>query len=49
VFALMRRAGPEIALGRLTELYPEISHRRLTEALARVQFVAETWGRLSGE
>ena len=49
VFAMVHRVGPEMAISRLVELYPRISHKRLTEALARVQFTAETWGRLSAE
>jgi len=47
IFALVRRHGPENSLSRLAELYPRIRHDRLTEAIARAQFVAETWGRIS--
>ncbi len=46
VFRLVNRVGPEIALGRLSELYPGISTTQFTEALARANFVAAILGRL---
>lgn len=49
VFALVRRFGPERALQKLVERLPTISHDLLTEALARVLFLAETVGRISAE
>lgn len=49
VFALVKRNGPEVALSKLSELYPRIKHDRLTEAVARAMFVAETWGRISAD
>lgn len=49
VFAMVKRIGAEQTLGRMAELYPSISHARLTEAIARFLFVAETWGRLSAQ
>ena len=39
--------GPEAAMEKLAELFPEMDDSELTEQLSRVLFVANTWGRLN--
>lgn len=47
VFAAIRSDGPEAALARLAELYPQMDYAALQERLARMIFVSEVWGRLN--
>lgn len=49
VFDLIRKQGPDEALGHLAEAYPQMDDVKLQQLLARMIFVAETWGRLNGE
>ena len=42
-------SDPEGFLGELSSTYPDISVDGLTERLARVLFVADCWGRVTGE
>ncbi|MCC7413356.1 MAG: DUF935 family protein [Gammaproteobacteria bacterium] len=42
----LAREAPDELLGRLAERYPDMDDAALQELLARVIFVAETWGRL---
>lgn len=44
----LAQSQPEQLLARLAGLYPEMDDSALMERLARVMFVAETWGRLNG-
>jgi len=44
----LAQSQPEQLLERLAGLYPEMDDSALVEQLARVMFVAETWGRLNG-
>lgn len=44
---VLEQDGPTALLGRLAELYPALDDADLQEKLARVLFVAQTWGRLS--
>lgn len=48
VFNLVRELGPEAAMNRLVEVYPGIDAEKLTEAIARVNFVAYLMGRVNG-
>ena len=48
VLELIRNTGPEAALARLAEVYPDMDDAALTERLARLIFIAETWGRING-
>jgi phage gp29-like protein len=41
------QSDPEQLLARLAGLYPAMDDSALMEQLARVVFVAETWGRLN--
>lgn len=41
-------ASPEVLLGTLAELYPEMDASGLQERLARVIFTARLWGLLHG-
>jgi phage gp29-like protein len=43
----LAQTNPEQMMTRLADLYPEMNTDQLTETLARVMFVAETWGRLT--
>lgn len=49
VFDLIRKQGPDEALGHLAEAYPDMDDGKLQQMLARMIFVAETWGRLNGD
>jgi phage gp29-like protein len=44
----LAQTQPEQLMARLATLYPELDDAALAEQLARVMFVAETWGRLHG-
>lgn len=45
----INRGGSEAELlGALAEAFPDMDEKALTEALHRLQFVADTWGRLHG-
>jgi len=43
----LARDAPDELLGRLAERYPDMDDSALQELLARVIFIAETWGRLN--
>lgn len=43
----LAQTQPEALLGQLAELYPQMDDSLLQEQLARLLFVAETWGRLN--
>ena len=45
----INKEGPEAAMERLAELFPQMDDRELTEQLANVLFVADTWGRLNAQ
>jgi phage gp29-like protein len=47
LFDVIAKHGPDEALGYLAEAYPDMDDRRLQDLLARVLFVADTWGRLN--
>ena len=49
IIKLVDEQGPEVALGQLAEVYPDMDESQLQERLARVMFVAETWSRLHAE
>jgi len=46
-FDLIRKHGPDEALGHLAEAYPDMGTDRLQDLLGRMLFVADTWGRLN--
>ena len=45
----INKEGPEAAMERLAELFPQMDDRELIEQLANVLFVADTWGRLNAQ
>ncbi|WP_449103643.1 DUF935 domain-containing protein [Pseudomonas veronii] len=45
--ALQRGRADSEALGLLAEAYPQMDTQALEQALARLMFIADTWGRLS--
>ena len=47
LFDLVRKHPPDEALGLIAEAYPDMDDRQLQDLLARVLFVADTWGRLN--
>lgn len=47
LFDLVRKHPPDEALGLIAEAYPDMDDDALQELLARVLFVADTWGRLN--
>lgn len=48
LFDLIQKRGPDEALGHLAEAYPDMDDTRLQDMLARIIFIADTWGRLNG-
>lgn len=47
LFNMVRKHGPDEALGHFAEAYPNMDDTGLQELLARIIFVADTWGRLN--